>query len=165
MILCDRYSPRKKTFQLLKTKKKRQKKQIHLRFRPEDESLLVPRTTEVFIYWHSNDRRAHWLWILCICQMKESTWYPSKEKTHLHVGSKLPSGGRPHAILRSRQKVQARLGRRGSCTLLDALVLALLVALGTGVFTVGARSDGTGSGAGRVFRPIAVNGGPSSLRA
>jgi hypothetical protein len=79
----------------------------------------------------------------------------------LHVGSRLPSGGRPHAILRSRQKVQARLGRRGSCALLDALVL---VALGTGAFTT-ARSDGTGSGAGTGFRPIAVNGGPSSLRA
>jgi hypothetical protein len=84
----------------------------------------------------------------------------------LHVGSRLPSGGRPHAILRSQQKVQARLGRRGSCALLDALVLALLVALGGEVFTAArSESDGTGSGAGSGFRPIAVNGGPSSLRA
>ena len=32
------------------------------------------------------------------------------KKAYLQVGSGLPGGGRPHEILRSRQKVQARLG-------------------------------------------------------
>ena len=49
------------------------------------------------------------------------------------MGSGLSSGGRPHAILRSRQKVQARLGRRGSLTLLDDRVLPVLLAFGGGV--------------------------------
>ena len=63
---------------------------------------------------------------------------PNKERkrTHLHVGSGLPFGGRPHAILRSRQKVHARRGRRGSFTLLeldDQVLPVLLLAFGGGV--------------------------------
>jgi hypothetical protein len=115
------------------------------------------------------------------------------------VGSGLSSGGRPHAILRSRQKVQARLGRRGSLILLDDRVLPVLLAFGGGVavgvgiedgtvvlvwtgmdaaemegyvefdeyvdeFNGGGRNTGNGIESGN-FRPIAVNGGPSSPRA
>ena len=77
----------------------------------------------------------------------------------MHVRSALPSGGRPHAILRSRQNVQARLGRRGSFTLRDDFGLE---GTGTAVVSTTVWSDGTGSG---ILRPIEVNGGPLSPKA
>jgi hypothetical protein len=68
---------------------------------------------------------------------------PNKErKTHLHVRSGLSSDGRPHGILRSRQKVQARLGWRGSLMLLDDLVLPVSLAFGGGIGADAAQTEG-----------------------
>lgn len=86
------------------------------------------------------------------------------------MGSGLPVGGRPHAILRSRQKVQAKLGRRGSLTLLDDRVLPafLEVVFKGGMVSTTAQSGGSGNAgaeSGTTFLPIAVSGGPLKPKA
>ena len=136
------------------------------------------RTSEVDFrsrYRHLNDRRAHWL--VHQSEKKKLELDLIEKETYLHVGSGLPFGGRPHAILRSRQKVQARLGRRGSFTLRleldDVRVFDLdldLVSLGAGASST-TGMDGTtfggiltvvGSGN---FRPMEVKGGPLRSKA
>ena len=150
--------------------KKKEPPELHLRFRDELESLLLARdrTSEVdfeFIYWHLNERRAHWL-----CSIHQKKRIRRKESTYLHVGSGLPVGGRPQASLRSRQKVQAKLGRCGSLTLLDDRVLpAFLEAVFKGgMVSATAQPDGrgnVGAESGTAFLPIAVSGGPLKLKA
>jgi hypothetical protein len=76
---------------------------------------------------------------LSAIRQKEIHNIPNKERkrTHWHVGSRLPFGGGPHAILRSRQKMHARpQKRRGLFTLLeldDRVLPVLLLAFGGGV--------------------------------
>ena len=87
------------------------------------------------------------------------------------MGSGLPFGGRPHATLRSRQKVQAKLGQRGSFTLRRLeLDVQVDLDLDLGAFGAGASTtigfDGPAfSGILTVvvsgnFRPMEVKGGP-----
>ena len=62
-------------------------------------------------------------------------------KTHLQVGSALPTGGAPHAIFRSRQNKQAIAGLRRALRFVDGNFNTPCPAFGFGA------NDDTGAGA------------------